>query len=59
MRLQVFRKEGHWGLAWICDGGHRTKRLLDPEQGGSDGLRVLRCCRCTRSIDVPMRLLVE
>ena len=58
MRLQVFRKEGRWGISWICDAGHRTKRLIDPEQEGGHGLRILRCCRCTCSIDVPMRLLV-
>jgi hypothetical protein len=57
MKLQVFRKKGHWGISWICDAGHRTNRLIDPEQEDARGTHVFRCCRCKRSIDVPMRLL--
>jgi hypothetical protein len=57
--MGIFHKGGRWGFAWICEGGHRTKRMVDPEQPESGGTSTLRCCRCTRSVDVPMKLLAE
>lgn len=55
--MGVFHSGGRWGIAWLCEGGHRTKRLLDPEQPDDGVVMTLRCGRCSRSVDVPLQLL--
>jgi hypothetical protein len=55
--MNIFQTSGRWGIAWICDLGHRSKWMLDPDQADAPELQRLQCCKCSHSIEVPMKIL--
>jgi len=55
--MNVFQRSGRWGIAWICDAGHRSSYLVAREQPVASTTSSLKCRRCALSTSVPM--LVE